>query len=100
MKTKRVELGDVFYVYTNFGLAKGHVVKIIESIVDGNNVIQYKLNMDDYGNEGTNFNLKCGFFYCEDQLFERPIDAIVYEIKKYKFSELHLHVELQERGLI
>jgi hypothetical protein len=100
MKNERVELGDVFYVFTNFGLAKGHVVKIIESVVDKTNVVQYKLNMDDWFNDGTNYNQKCGFFYSEDQLFEKPIDAIVYEIKKYNFNELPLRTELHERGLI
>jgi hypothetical protein len=84
MATKRVELGDVFYVPTNFGIAKGHIVKIIESIVAGNNVVQFKLNIDDYFNERTVFNLKCGFFYTEDQLYKSPRDLIEHEMKKWK----------------
>lgn len=34
MKTKRVELGDVFYVFTNWGICKGRVTKIIDEMIE------------------------------------------------------------------
>ena len=96
MKTsKRVELGDVFYVFTNWGICKGRIVKIIDEMVelgkdaDGNEMItgqsQYKLNIDI---DKDNLNKKYGFFYCRHQLFDRMIDALNYETKRWGMKEL------------
>ena len=95
MKTKRVELGDVFYVFTGFGLAKGHVIKIIDqritnedgSIFDG---MQYKLNIDDWYNDGTEYNQKHGFFYTVEQLFNTPSDALSIEALKWNIYKLKI----------
>jgi hypothetical protein len=95
MKTKRVELGDAFYVFTGFGLAKGHVVKCInQRIVNGDGSsfdgTQYKLNIDDWYNDGSNCNHKHGFFYCEDQLFKTPSDALSTEALKWNIYKLKI----------
>jgi hypothetical protein len=93
MKTKKIELGDVFYVFTNWGLCRGRVVKKESVLLNKENVAkgdeiptdedgveidewgvdQYKLNID-YNEE--NKNLKYGFWYTETQLFETPYDAL------------------------
>ena len=93
METKRVELGDVFYVFTNWGLCKGKVIKIQENYVLGEEtetgerlnvpVKQYQLNIDDYYGEGTEFNMKYGFWFTEDQLYENPKTALAVEADKW-----------------
>lgn len=95
MKTERVELGDVFYVFTNWGICKGKIVKIIdemiepESAIDGEgNIVgmsQYKLNIDIDSN---NINKKYGFFYLRHQLYDRMIDALNYEAQRWGMKEL------------
>ena len=95
MKTKRVELGDVFYVFTNWGICKGRIVKIIDEMVecgtdiDGKEMItgmnQYKLNIDIDEN---NKDKKYGFFYLRHQLFDRMIDALSYEAKRNGMKEI------------
>lgn len=105
MKEKKIELGDVFFVFTNFGLSRGKVIKIEETLLDSSNVPvdgeipcednielqewsvkQYKLNLINLFNEGDNDSIRYGFWYSEDQLFDNPDEAIksvkeIWEIK-------------------
>lgn len=106
MKTRKIELGDVFYVFSNWGLVKGHVVKIESCLVkDGyfydiekgdkipadedNNADVATIIPDDTKDkfelrqyklnidlDEDNRNFKYGFFYVEEQLFDSPQDAI------------------------
>lgn len=95
MKEKKKELGDVFFVFTNFGLSRGKVIKIEEVLLDNSSVLedgeipcedntelqewsvkQYKLNLINLFNEGDNDSIRYGFWYSEDQLFDTPEEAI------------------------
>lgn len=97
MKEKKIELGDVFYIFTNWGVSKGRVVKVERflcgdkgyayDIADGGEIPtddngeeikdfeieQYKLNIDI---DEDNTNMKYGFWYTENQLFESVAEAI------------------------
>lgn len=94
-KYKRVELGDVFYVFTNWGICKGRVVKIVDTLlefgkdIDSKEMLtgrdQYKLNIDI---DKYNKNKKYGYFYCRHQLFDRMIDALSYEAERWGMKEL------------
>jgi len=99
-ETKRVELGDVFYVFTNWGICKGRVVKIIDECLNKDEIAtktmndpgyqivgvsQYKLNIDV---DKDNLNRKYGFFYVRHQLFEQMIDALKYETARWGMGEL------------
>lgn len=79
METKRVELGDVFYVFTNWGICKGKIIGKVENEFGK----QYKLNIDI---DADNLDKKYGFFFCENQLFYSPMDAIVYEANRNGIS--------------
>ena len=95
MKTKRVELGDVFYVFTNWGICKGRVIKIIDEFVEITNnsngkemitgISMYKLNIDI---DDDNKDKKYGFFYGRHQLFDRMTDALDHEAKRWGMKEL------------
>ena len=65
MKKKQIELGDEFYVFTNWGICKGHIVDIKNG--------QYKLNIDI---NDENKNKEHDFYYCENQLYQTLIDAM------------------------
>ena len=69
METKRVELGDVFYVFCNWGLCRGRVRKIITNEFG----TQYKLNVD---YDKNNLDKKYGYFFSENQLFKDPFEAL------------------------
>jgi len=93
MKTKRVELGDIFYVFTNWGLCKGRVVKVIDEIVEEPGTVPttglslYKLNIDvdDY-----NKNKKYGFLFKRHQLFNSVLEALDNETEKWGMQyEIH-----------
>lgn len=99
MNERKIELGDIFYVFTNWGICKGRIVRIEHyevnsgegQLMDGDEpatddegfiinefeVTQYKLNI--YLDE-CNKNLKYGFWYSEDQLFNTYDDAINFAI--------------------
>lgn len=81
MKTKRVELGDVFYVFTNWGICKGLIIRKVENEFG----IQYKLNIDI---DKDNLNKKYGFFFTENQLFYSPIDALTFEANKWDIKKI------------
>jgi hypothetical protein len=94
-QSKRIELGDVFYVFTNWGICRGRIVKIIDEMVeigkdvDGKEMItgqsQFKLNIDI---DDENKDKKYGFFYVRHQLFYRLIDALKYECSRWGMKEL------------
>ena len=42
MGEKEIGLGDVFYVFCNWGLCKGHVVKIEKYLIDRENIVTVK----------------------------------------------------------
>ena len=98
MEERKIELGDAFFVFTNWGLCKGRVVKIenylvsnekgyVYDIVDGSEVptdedgeeikdfevCQYKLNIDI---DEDNKNIRYGFWYSPQQLFDTTFEAI------------------------
>jgi hypothetical protein len=98
MEERKIVLGDVFFVFTNFGLVKGRVMEIKEYLINNSDVIwesegaeglgdnedfsitQYKLNLVDFGNDGTegvNHNVKWGFWYSEHQLYDDLADALL-----------------------
>jgi hypothetical protein len=66
MKKKQIELGNEFYVFTNWGICKGRVVDITS---DG----QYRLNIDI---NDDNLNKEHDFYYCENQLYYYYMDAL------------------------
>jgi len=112
METRKIELGDVFYVFSNWGLVEGKVIKIEKYLVgkdgyeydittgeeevptdeDGNEIdefeiYQYKLNINI---DEDNKNIKYGFFYSEDQLYNSPEEAINDSIKTWKLEDRYL----------
>jgi hypothetical protein len=105
METKKIELGDVFYVFTNYGICKGHVVRIEKQLMGENGytydidngdpipvddedklqnyeLIKYKLNIDIDDDEYA--SLKYGFLYTESQLYGTPCEAIQDAIDTWK----------------
>jgi hypothetical protein len=100
MEERKIELGDAFFVFTNWGLCKGRVVKIknylistekgyVYDITDGDEIptdedsterkdleiCQYKLSIDI---DEDNKNIRYGFWYTANQLFDNPEDAIYW----------------------
>jgi hypothetical protein len=73
MKKKQIELGNEFYVFTNWGICHGRVVEITND----------KLYRLDLTIDADNRDKNNGFYYCEDQLFARFEDAIKSEVQIY-----------------
>ncbi len=119
METKKIELGDVFYVFSNWGLVKGHIVKIEKCLVkngyfydvdngdkiptnESNNADVATIIPDNKDNfelrqyklsidlDKDNKNFKYGFFYVEEQLYNSPEDAINDSIKTWKLEDKYL----------
>lgn len=90
MKKRKIELGDVFFVFTNYGLVKARIVETKNKVYSGKDVIweseipddedfsieEYKVNILDYFNEGTSYNMKWGAWYTENLLYDSPEEAI------------------------
>jgi hypothetical protein len=74
---ERIELGDVFYVFTNWGICKGVIRKIIVNEYG----TQYKLNIDI---DEDNKDKKYGFFYTENQLYKDAWVAVEDMLNKYE----------------
>jgi len=72
-------IGKKFYVYTNWGLCKGTVVKEKKDEKYNTGLTQYKLRIDIDRN---NTNKDYGFWFCEGQLHKYYFTAIVLELFK------------------
>ncbi|MCK9281536.1 MAG: hypothetical protein M0P71_13000 [Melioribacteraceae bacterium] len=77
MKTN-IKLGDVFYVFTNWGICKGRISEITKSS-------QYRLKIDI---DPENMDKDHGFYYCEDELHNSFTDAINYEVQMQMQSQM------------
>ena len=64
-----IKLGYECYVFTNWGVCRARVNKIIES----EQGTQYQVNIDI---DNLSLNKKCPFYYVEDELFNTVEDAI------------------------
>lgn len=72
---KEKEIGARAYIFTNWGLVKGSIVK---TRIDKNTGIpQYKFNIDVDKN---NTNVEYGFWYCADQMSKTKFTAIFSEL--------------------
>ena len=71
-------IGKKFYVFTNWGLVKGTVIK--ERVDNDHGVPQYKLDIDI---DKDNLSKGYGFWFCKDQLHKTVFGALFNEIKKY-----------------
>jgi hypothetical protein len=65
---REIKLGYECYVFTNWGLCRARVHKIIHSI-DG---VQYKVRIDI---DSVNLGKNCNFYYTEDQLYSTVQEA-------------------------
>jgi hypothetical protein len=83
METKKIELGDVFYVCTNWGICKATITEIIEN----KHGLQYKVHIDIDEN---NKDMKYGFYYCDTQLYKSPSEALSQEALKYNIFKLEI----------
>jgi hypothetical protein len=71
MKKKQIELGNEFYVFTNWGICNGIVVEITKED-------QYRLNIDI---DADNLDKEHNFYYCADELFSTFEDAINAQVR-------------------
>lgn len=72
---KEKQIGDKAYIFTNWGLVLGTIVK---SRIDKNTGIpQYKFNIVIDKN---NTNVEHGFWYCADQMSKTKFTAIIKEL--------------------
>ena len=79
----KIECGDIFYAFTNWGLSKVKVNKIVKKTFGEEVLTQYKVKIL-LGKQEQRY----GFFFDKNQLFNSPIDALIKAAEEHKVDKI------------